>query len=203
VALTDQEVRDILARASEIQHSLRSGPELDRDLAAIVAAGEEVGLSRAALERAIRERLDLPLEPPAVGSLVFARSANDKYYAAQVLALVPDGVRVRFLRGSEQLVAADQVRPAALNPGEKVMVEWPWWGPWNCTVIGYDAPRQRVKVSDGWGYTRTFPVAEVWLAPGRKGDLARSTRRKVIAALLGAGVVLGALGAMLVSLLFP
>jgi hypothetical protein len=192
--LTDQELRDVLARAQEIQHGLRSGTtrtELER----IISAGEEVGISRAAMEGALRERLGIPLTPPAVGSLVFAQSANQKRYVAEVLEVDPDTVRVKFLRGSEHIVGADQVQPCSLIPGAKVMCEWPWWGPWRCTVIGYDPNRQRVKVSDGWGDTRSFPVAEIWMAPRGEEDPARIRKRiysKVAAGLLLAGV-LGAL----------
>ncbi len=189
MALTDQELREVLARAEEIQRSLHP----DTDLPALIAAAEEVGISRQAMERALRERMDLALTPPAVGSLVFARSANDKFYAAEVIAVGADGVRVRYLRGSEHVVEPDQVRPASLIPGERIIVDWPWWGPWTCSVISFDAARERVKVSDGWGSTRSFPLAEVWLPASRKADERGRNRRRVYATLLGVGAVLGAL----------
>jgi hypothetical protein len=67
----DDELRAVLARADEIQNStsLRQA-----DLEAIIQAAEEVGIARSAIERAIRERLNLPLKPPAVGDLTFAKS---------------------------------------------------------------------------------------------------------------------------------
>ena len=198
--LSDQELRDVLARADEIQRGLRSGTSR-AELEQVISAGEEVGLSRGAMEQALRERLGIRLTPPEVGSMVFARAGGEKYYAAEVLSVSPETVRVRFLRGSEHTVDVDEVRPCALIPGEKVMVEWPWWGPWLCTVIGYDASRQRVKVSDGWGYTRAFPVAEVWMAPRGEEDPAKIRRR--IYNKVAAGLVLsGLLGAALARLVF-
>ncbi len=202
MSLTDQELRDILARAQEIQGGLRSGPEFTARVEALISAGEEVGISREAMQRAIREKFDLPMAPPAPGTMVFALAANGRHYPAEVIAAEPDAVKVRFLRGSDHNVAPDQIRSAALIPGEKVMCDWPWWGPWNCTIISYDATRKRVKVSDGWGYTRSFPLAEVWLPP-RPSELdARRDRRRVYARLLGAGAVVGAvLGSVLTLLL--
>lgn len=189
--LTDDELRDVLTRAEEIQRASLHDDEMNAELEAVIAAAEEVGLARPAIERALRERLALPAPPPAVGTLVFARSADRKFYVAEVLSISTDGVRVRFLRGSEHLVTLDQVMPCAFIPGERVVCNWPWWGPWTCTVVAYDAGRQRVKVSDGWGYTRTFPVAEVW-QPARKGEISGS-RTRVHATLIGAGVATGAL----------
>jgi hypothetical protein len=198
--LTDDELQAVLARAEEIQRGLRHGEEMDAELEAVIGAAEEVGIARPAVERALRERLNLPAKPPTVGSLAFAKSADGKFYAAEVLALSRDGVRVRFLRGSEHTVEQDELRPFSFIPGERVVCNWPWWGPWTCTVVAYDAARKRVKVSDGWGYTRTFPVAEVWLPPSRKVD-ARGTRLRVYLTLLGAGAGIGALVGSLVTAL--
>lgn len=199
--LTDQELRDVLGRAQEIQGSLRSGAEFASEMESVIAAAQEVGISREAVERALRERLDLPLTPPSPGTLVFAHSTEERYYAAEVIATEGDELRVQFLRGSELKVPLDQVRAASLVPGAKVICDWPWWGPWTCTIIAFDPNKGRVKVSDGWGYTRTFPLAEVWLPPRRAELDARQTRRRVYAKLLGAGAVIGALLGSLVTLL--
>jgi hypothetical protein len=199
--LSDDEFRDILARAEEIQRTSRRGAEIDAELSAVIGAAEAVGLTRSAVERALRERLNLPATPPAPGDLVFATSADGNAYVAEVRSIDPDEVVVRFLRGSEHRVALDQLRPLSLIPGERVVCHWPWWGPWTCTVVGYDAAAQRVELSDGWGETRTFPLAEVWLgAPRQKG--ATSAARHRALKLLGTGAVLGALlGSMMTVLL--
>ena len=198
--LTDDELRDVLARAEEIQRASRSGEEMSAELEAVIGAAEEVGLARPAVERALRERFALSA-PPKIGAQTFARSSDGNYYVAEVLSISPEGVRVRFLRGGEHLVTLDQLRPCAFIPGARVIVDWPWWGEWTCTVISYDAAGQSVKVNDGSGYTRTFPIAEVWLDP--PPDTAVSgARKRVYATLLGAGAGLGALiGSILTALL--
>ena len=198
--LTDEELRDVLARAEEIERAARRGDAWNAELAAVIGAAEEVGLSRQAVERALAERLNLPTAPPVVGALTWARSADGKSYVAEVLSTSEDGARVRFLRGSEHRLSVDELRPCAFIPGERVACHWPMWGPWTCTVVAYDAAKQRVKLSDGWGYTRTFPISEVWLAPA-KTDLWTSGWR-VPALFLGVGAVAGALlGSIITALL--
>lgn len=197
--LTDQELRDVLTRAEEIERAARRGDAWNTELAAVIGAAEEVGLSRQAVERALAERLDLPTTPPVAGSLTWARSADGRFYAAEVLSVTEDGARARFLRGSEHHLTFDELRPCAFMPGQRVACHWPMWGPWTCTVVAYDAAKQRVKLSDGWGYTKTFPVSEVWLAPAQS-DL--RTRWRVPAMLLGLGAAAGALlGSIITALL--
>jgi hypothetical protein len=199
MGLTHDELREVLARAQEIESASRDDERATVELEAVMAAAEEVGLPRSAVERALRERLDLPASPPAVGSLAFAQSADGKQYAAEVLAVTPSEVRVRFLRGSEHVVALDQLRPLAMIPGERVACYWPMWGPWTCTVVAYDAAKQKVKLSDGWGYTKTFPLAEVWLAP-RKAERTGS-RVRIAVRLVGVGLGVGALLGSLITAL--
>lgn len=198
--LTDEELRDVLARAEEIERTTRHGDEWNAELAAVIGAAEEVGLSRQAVERALAERLNLPATPPVVGAVTWARSADGNFYVAEVLSITEGVARVRFLRGSEHSLTLDELRPCAFIPGERIACHWPMWGHWNGTVVAYDAVKQRVKLSDGWGSTRTFPVSEVWLAPARTG--ASAPRRRVYATLLGAGAAAGALlGSIITALL--
>ena len=197
--LTDQELRDVLARAEEIQQATRHSDDMKAELEAVIGAAEEVGLARPAVERALRERFDLPVRPPAAGEMVFASSTDGNSYVAEVLSVSTDAARVRFLRGSEHAVTLDQLRPCSLIPGERLVVNWPWWGAWTCTVVAYDAAKQRVKVNDGWGYTRTFPLREVWLAPIRN---AGGSRARIYATLIAAGAGVGAImGSILTALL--
>lgn len=196
--LSDDELREVLERAEEIQRGSRSVDTMQAEMEVVIGAGEAVGLARPAIERALRERFDLSGATASPGTLVFAQSADGKYYVAEVMSKANDAVRVKYLRGSEHTVTSDQVRPCAFLPGEKVVANWPWWGPWTCTVISYDAARQKVKLSDGWGYTKTFPISEVWQS-GRK---AWSGRFRIAATWLSVGVGLGAiLGATLTRLL--
>jgi hypothetical protein len=201
MSLTHDELREVLARAEEIQSASRQGEEMSVELEAVIAAAEEVGLARPAVERAIRERLNLPAAPPAVGTVAFAPSADGKLYAAEVLSVSPGEVRVRFLRGSEHSVSLDQLRPCSMIPGERVVCNWPMWGTWTCTVVAYDAAKRKVKLSDGWGYTRTFPLAEVWIAPPRRAEHPGGSRLRVYVTLMGVGAGLGALLGTLITAL--
>jgi hypothetical protein len=199
--LADDDIREVLARAVEIQSTTLQGEALNAELEAVIQAAEEVGIARPAVERALRERLNLPLKTPAAGDLVFAKSADEKYYVAQVTAMSPD-VRVRFLRGSEHTVSLDELRPCSFLPGERIVCPWPWWGPWTCTVLSYDEAKGRVKVSDGWGDTRVFPIADVWLNATRKSNTGRQNRARVYATLIGAGAAVGGIvGGVLAALL--
>lgn len=187
--LSDDELREVLARAEEIQRGSRTVDGMQAEMEAVIGAGEAVGLARPAMERALRERFDMVAAAPDPGSLVFAQSADGKYYVAEVVSASGDSLRVKYLRGSEHTVTPEQVRPCAFLPGEKVVANWPWWGPWTCTVISYDAARQRVKLSDGWGSTKSFPIAEVW----QSGWKAWSGRLRMSATWLGIGAAVGAL----------
>ncbi len=187
--LTDEELRDVLARAAEIESAARQGKEWNAELTAIIGAAEEAGLSGQAVRRALTERLNLPAIPVA-GSLAWARSADAKFYVAEVLSISEEGARVKFLRGSEHQLALDQLRPCAFIPGERVVCNWPMWGPWTGTVIAYDPLKQRIKLSDGWGSSNSFPVSEVWL-PLDKAD-PKAARRRVFTTLLVIGAAAGA-----------
>lgn len=198
--LTDEELRDVLARAEEIQRASRHDADTNVELETVLGAAEEMGLARTAVERALRERLAL-FAPPGVGALTFAKSADGNFYVAQVLSMSTEDARVRFLSGSEHFVTLDQLRPCAFVPGQRVSCNWPWWGPWTCSVIGYDAANRLVTLSDGWGSTETFPISAVWLAPPR--DVTGSkARTRVYVTLIGAGAGLGALvGSIITALL--
>ena len=197
--LDNDEIRSVVARADEIQRRTQRGHATSADLEAVIQAAEAVGIERSAVERALRERLHVPLAPPGVGELVFARSTDGKLYVAEVLASGDQDFRVRFLRGSEHTVALDDLRPCSLLPGEKVVVNWPWWGPWTCTVVSYDAAARTVSVTDGWSETHSFPISEIWLNAPR--DAGANSRARVYAALLGAGATIGAIVGSIVTAL--
>lgn len=197
--LTDDELRDVLERAEEIQLATRSGEEMRAELEVVIGAAEEVGLTRAAVERALRERLDLG-PPPTVGDRVFARSADGRYYVADVLSISGDDIRVRFLRGGEHVVTAGELKPCSIVPGQRVMCNWPWWGPWSCAVISYHAPTEYLTLTDRWGSTTTCHIADVWLEPERKAD--NRPRKRVSATLIGLSAALGGMvGALITALL--
>lgn len=185
--LSDEELRDVLTRAEEIQRGARTADTMQAEFEAVIGAGEAVGLSRVAIERALRERVNLAA-PPTPGSRVFAQSADGKFYVAEVVSGDEHSIRVQFLRGSEHTVTAEQLRPCSLLPGEKVIVNWPWWGPWKCTIVSFDAARQKVKLTDGWGYTKSFPIAEIW----QNDRWVMSGKAELYAKWLGLGAAAGA-----------
>jgi hypothetical protein len=189
----------VLARAQEIQsHALPDAMELE----AVIQAAEQVGIPRNAVERALRERLNIPARAVVVGDLTFAKSADDRFYVAEVLSVSDTGFRVRFLRGSEHVVSLDELRPCTLLPGERVVCPWPWWGPWTCTIVAFDAANRRVKVNDGWGETRTFRIADIWVAPPRSRAHDRRTKARIYAALIGTGTIAGAIiGSIMTALI--
>ena len=172
--LTDDELRDVLARAEEIQHASRHGPAWNAEVAAVISAAEEVGLSRRAVELALSERLNLPAAPPSVGSLAWARSKDGKFYVAEVLAIVDEGARVRFLGGSEYRLPLDQLRPCAFIPGERIVCNWPWWGPWTCTVCRVRCGRRTREAVRWMGRHKDFSHLG-GLAGSRKGQTKRGS----------------------------
>jgi hypothetical protein len=197
--LTDEELRALFARAEEIERAVERDDRWIAEREAVIGAGQEVGLSRQAVEMALSERLSRSPVRPEVGSRVWARSADGKFYLAEVLEVLEEEAQVRFLRGSDHRLRLEDLRPGVFLPGERIGVHWPMWGPWTCTVVAYDATKGRVKLSDGWGSTRTFAVSEVWLAP--PGDLISSRRRMHTILLAGGAALGGVIGSLLTVLL--
>ena len=133
------------------------------------------------------------------GTLTWAQSSDGKFYVARVVSVSEQDARVRFLRGSEHRVGIDQLRPCAFIPGERVACNWPGWGPWVCTVVAYDPDKQQVKLNDGWGFTKSFELSEVWLAPP-KAELRARTRlhMTLLAAGAGVGALIGSIATALI-----
>ena len=198
--LTSEQIAAILARAEELRDASQL-QEFHPDIEAVIQAGEEVGLPRFAIEKAVREQLKLPARRVEKGDLVFARSSDDRFYAANVLSSTAEEVRVEFLRGGEHDVAPTDVLHARFLPGDKVVVNWPWWGAWTCTVEGYDAQKQKVTVNDGWDTVRTFPVAHVWLNKGKSATT--MSRGGLILRVAGAAAIGGGILAMILTRLIP
>jgi hypothetical protein len=196
--LTDEQLRAVLARAEEIQRASSAVEVWNAEIRTIVETAEEMGLSRQAIERALAERRDLFPEPPRIGQLTWARSSDGKYYVAEVIQVGAHGATVRFLRGGEATLGDDALRPCGFLPGERIVCEWPWWGPWTASVVGYDATTRTVRLSDGWGSTETFPISEVWIAPPAAEA---GNRSRFVWKVLAIGGVLGAIVGGVVTVL--
>lgn len=186
--LSQEEVREILARAEEI-HLRRGAADAPLgDTEFVIRAAEEAGLSRAAVEEALRERFNLLAAPPEPGELVFAKSTEQFFSVAEVLQTDANRTRVRFLNGLEQTVNFEHLRPLSLGPGARILCPWPNWGWWTCTVISYDSKKQKVKVTDGWGTTKSFNIAEIALeSPKRKGAGLLERSKALLYCLIAAG----------------
>jgi len=190
--LTDNDIREIIARAEELQQS-GSTPGMEAET--LIRVGEDVGISRHAMQRALKERLESHFQP-VVGDLVFASSTDGRFYAAEVLAQGEHTHTVRFLQGGERKVASDGLQPPPLLPGDRVMCPWPGWGDAPGTVVSYNSEEQNITVSDGWHQTQV-PVRNVWVA---SPSLARDRRGRIYAAIFVAGVAVGsAIGAMIMA----
>jgi hypothetical protein len=198
--LNDDDLRAVLTRAQAIQGSSRRTAVTAAEMETFIQAAEEVGFARSAVEQALREHLGAPLEPLAAGELSFAKSADGKYYVAEIISADQETARVRFLRGGEQTVEAADLRPCMFVPGQRVGCNWPWWGPWTCTVQSYDARAQRISLSDGWGDARVFSIDEVWLNPA-KTEATGKMKTRISVGLLAAGAGLGAvIGSIITAL---
>ncbi|GMV89433.1 MAG: hypothetical protein AMXMBFR81_23640 [Chthonomonas sp.] len=175
--LSPEQAREVLARAEEIQRRMDAGEVHTVGTDALLAAAEEAGLSREAIEQALAEVAPQPTQQVSPGQLVFALSADKKYYPAEVLATGPREVRVRFMSGGEHALVPEQVRPARFLPGEKITCPLPFWGWWACKVVKFDHKEMQVTVTDDWN-TFTFDVSKVRLDPPK--DQEETTRTKLI-----------------------
>lgn len=184
--LSEEQVRDVLARAEEIQSRSSAGT-----YDSVIAAAEEAGLTRSAITQAIQERVGAFVESPPVGQLVFAKGEKGRYFPAEVVSTSGVHVSIRFLNGSEQTVAFDALRPLTLLPGESVVCPWPDWGFWTCSVVSFDAARRRVRVTDNWGSgEKTFDLDEVFINSPRVQNQESTLSWLLISALtVGGGIV--------------
>ena len=162
-SLSPDQIHDVLHRAQEIELHRRHELALTSEVSSVIAAAEEVGVSRDAILQAMQEHFDLLGEPPKVGELVFAKSANEKYYVAEILRIGDGATKLCFLNGGETTVSPKDIRPFSIIPGSRLVCNWPDWGWWSCTVLSFDAKHRRVRVSDNWGSEETFSIADVQL----------------------------------------
>lgn len=197
--LTEEQVRDALSRAEELHLRSALAEGHSPALESVLNAAEEMGISRDAMPQALQEKLGKPMETPEVGDMVFARSADNNYYVANVVAAEAGRVRVRFLSGGEDTLPEDALRPCNFVPGMKVFAQWPVWGWYKGDVISYDAKKGKLLVSDGWS-EKKFSISEVRLEPVKQKS--GSTRSKLYWTLITVGIALGGpLGALVTWLL--
>ncbi|MFM9873477.1 MAG: hypothetical protein ACKVQS_08440 [Fimbriimonadaceae bacterium] len=161
--LNENEIREILKRAEQIH--IGATTEEQSDEKALIKAAEEAGLPRDAVEQALRERLEAQELKATPGDFIFAPSTDGKLYVAEFLHSSAGQTTARFLNGSEATFPSEQAQVAQFNPGCKVQANWPNFGWWTCTVIAFDKPNRLLRLSDGWGSEKSFPLAEVRTIP--------------------------------------
>jgi hypothetical protein len=192
--LTEEQIVEVLSRAEEIHLREALADTTAGEFESVLRAAEELGLPRAAVERAIRERYGLPLEPPKQGDLAFAKSADGHYYVSDVVSVDSASARIRFVRGEEHSLPLHEVYPCAFLPGMKVVARWPFWGWSNVDVVSYNAAKKRVKVTDGWS-DKTFSLADIRMQRPRPPKTTR--RSKAYYAIFALGAIAGgAIGAI-------
>ena len=199
--LNENEIREILKRAEQI-HIGAAREDEEADSKALIKAAEEAGLPREAIEQALRERLEAQTITSTPGDFIFAPSADGKYYTAEFIESNAHTTRARFLTGGEISFPTEQAHPAQFLPGSKIQANWPNFGWWTCTVIAFDKPNRLLRLSDGWGNEKSFPLAEVRFTPPRVnnndffGQLTTFWEKNKMSLLIALGVVL-VLGGMI------
>jgi hypothetical protein len=197
--LTEEQVREALSRAEELHLRTALAEGDDPAIESVLRAAEEMGIPRDAMRRALEEKLGKPMATPSVGALVFARSADDNYYAAEVLDAQPGNVRIRFLSGGEDTRSEDELRLCNFVPGMKLIVPWPMWGWYKGIVVSYDDKKKKVLVSDGWS-EKKFSISQVRLEAAKSRK--HGGRQRLYWILIGLGVGLGGpIGALITWLL--
>ncbi len=161
--LTQNEMTEVLQRAEEIQRQEQAKIEWTQELQQWVGAAEEAGLSRVAIEQALRERTAFSGVELSPGEKIFAKSMDGRFYIAKLVDLSEDGGTVEFINGGRCKLSQRDMRPLNLVPGSKVECDWPNWGWWTCTIVSYNHELNTIHANDGWGQTRIFPISEIRL----------------------------------------
>lgn len=194
--MNEHEIRSLLLRAEEIQRQAEIDVADDAEIDQIVAAAEEAGLSREAGLRALQERLR-ETAPPNVGEMVMAKSHDQRYYPAEVVGILRDQVRVRYLSGGEGTLPSQDLKRLWIGPGLRLEVPWPLWGWYSAEIVAYDPSTGQLTASDGMSQKR-FHVSQVRMKRDRgQGVIPMPTWAwTVVAGFAGTGI-----GALLMWLL--
>jgi hypothetical protein len=181
-------MREALSRAEELhlRSALAAGDSPAYE--SVLSAAEEMGIPREAMLQALQEKLGKPMDTPAAGQMVFARSADNNYYVAGVLEAASGRVKVRFLSGGENTLSEEHLRPCKFVPGMKVIVQWPLWGWYKGDVVSYDYKKKKIVVSDGW-QEKKLPISAVRLEADKKQG--SNPRAKLYWTLITVGMAIG------------
>ncbi|MBL8065828.1 MAG: hypothetical protein JNM34_08210 [Chthonomonadaceae bacterium] len=198
--MDQEQIRQLLTRAEEIQQQNAVELQAREDVEGLVEAAAEAGLDREAILQALRERISVTEKPLNPGDLAFAPSSDGNLYVAKIVSADTHGTKVRFLNGGEADLAASDLKPFAVMPGQKIYCPWPNWGWWKCEVVSYNAENQKVTVSDGFMTQMSFHLSDIRLKLSSPTPLADRSKQvlTMVAIALGSGL-LGALIMRLVT----
>jgi hypothetical protein len=159
-----QEMEAILHRAQEIWDEDQRLGDPEEQYRPLIDAAVESGMPRDAVVRAIRERLQLPSSPLAIGSDVFAQSVDGAYYVAQLESCDKSVACVRFHSGSRHQVPILAVKPFQLVPGlmfEAFFHDWNKWLP--AQLVRYEPHCKMADVQFFDGERTTVSIHEIRL----------------------------------------
>lgn len=193
------ELSGLLARAQEIEassgHVLRDRP----DLAELVTAAEEAGLSREAVIAALRERLKEEAIEHQPGELVFAQSPDGHWYPATFLGHVAGKVDLRYLNGGTGTVEATQIRVFSLAPGLKVQCYSNTYKTWTDAEIVRFNPDSKSVTTNYWYTEDVLPLERIRLKKETK-EFKLAGKTRMIATTVAIALASGGLGALITFL---
>jgi len=188
--MQQETLRELLARAEEIQSQSAVEIESRSEVQELIAAAEESGVSRDAILQALRERISAAERPLSAGELAFVTSSDGHQYVARTLDVGTGSVKVKFLKGGEATVPREDVKPLSIMPGQTLSCPWPNWGWWNCKVVGYDPENLKVRVTDGWTEEASFHLSDIRLNRSGPPIAARLKDKLFIVGIaLGSGLI--------------
>lgn len=190
---TPQDLSSLITRAEEIHEDLnRLGRQ--GDVSELLRAAEETGLNREAVLMALRERLEGKADELKEDDIVFAKSADEKWYPAFVRETKGTTVRVQFATGAETPISMADIKPLTLLPGLSVEAQMSFYGWQKCEIVRFN-PHTRSVTINYWGTEDVVPLERVRLPSEKKitFDKALATKAGFAVMWLASGGVLGAI----------
>lgn len=195
--LEQSNLSELLQRAQEIERQTGLLTDEDRQ---ILSAAEEAGLSRDATIQALRERINSSQELFEEGKLVFAKSADNHFYAARLTSIKGGNAAVRFLGSGDATVSLHDLRPFSMVPGTRMQFFIPSYGMWvEGQVTQYNSETLSVSLNY-WGQQQSCPVDKIRLAAERKMEV-WGNNSKLWAIGIASGLAGTAFGMLLMKLL--
>ena len=174
--LDRDDLLQMLSRAEEIAAADAGRSPLEARFVEYLQVTDELGLPRQAVLRALHEQLglqDLQVEP---GVRLFAPSVDGFWYAASVVDVDRDRVRVRYDAGGQAVCDYAELRPFSLVPGMAVQACWKGNNKWHSACVRqYNAETNQITVfrADVYhadGVIELLPLDQVRLPPPKRQE---------------------------------